>query len=115
MNSRTISAAHMGHFNHISFCEQSICSSKKRKYGTCTEDTVFGAVKHTMFVSSLSGGDTHGQAERLKAKFSAALERISKEKVAAVNGIFFPLKVMLYVQGLHIERVFTQKKSPMFC
>ena len=52
---------------------------------------VFGAVKHTIFVSSLSVGDTHGQAERLKAEFSATLERISKEMVAAVNGIFSPL------------------------
>jgi len=36
----------------------------------------------------LSVGDTHGQIERLRAEFSAALERISKEMVAAVNGIF---------------------------
>ena len=62
--------------------------TKKRKCDTYTEDTVLGAVKHVIFVSLLSVGDTHGQAERLKAEFSAALERISKEMVAAVNGIF---------------------------
>jgi len=86
-NLHTISAAHTGHFNHISFCEQSICSSKKIKCDTCTEINVFGAVKHTIFVSSLSVGDTHEQAERLKVEFSAGLERISKEMVIAVNGI----------------------------
>ena len=51
---------------------------RKRKCDTCTEIMVFDAVKHILFVSSLSVGDTHGQAERLKAEFSAALERISK-------------------------------------
>jgi len=51
---------------------------QKRKCDTCTEITVFGAVKHVLFVSSLPVGDTHGQAERLKAEFSIALERISK-------------------------------------
>ena len=29
MNLHPISASHMGHFNHFSFCEQYICSSKK--------------------------------------------------------------------------------------
>lgn len=61
---------------------------QKIKCDTCTEIKVFGAVEHIIFVSTLSVGDTPGQAERLKAEFSAALERISKEMVAAVNGIF---------------------------
>jgi len=51
---------------------------QKRKCDTCTEIIIFGAVKYVLFVSSLSVGDTHGQAERLKAEFSAAVDRISK-------------------------------------
>jgi hypothetical protein len=61
---------------------------QKIKCDTYTEIIVLGAVKNIIFVSSLSVGDTYGQAERVKAEFSAALGRISKEMVAAVNVIF---------------------------
>jgi hypothetical protein len=57
----------------------------------CTEIPEFGAVEHLIFVSSLSVADTHGQAERLKAEFSADPERISKEMVAAVTEFFSSL------------------------
>jgi hypothetical protein len=66
----------------------SLYAYPKKQCDTCTENTVLGAVKHIIFVNSSSLGDTHGQTESLKAEFSSALERISKEMVAAINGIF---------------------------